>query len=321
MRYDRFMKKLIVTSLHAGKRLDVFLTEMLGKTRSSIKNLIQAGAILLNGETTAVHHFLKEGEKVTCKEASVLPSVTPTHRTGGTTEGLFPDVIAETDDWMVLDKPAGLLVHPDAKHKTNTLVDWLIEHDPKIARIGEHPERPGIVHRLDREVSGLMVIAKTPRAYDDLQRQFRERIIGKRYLAFTHGRVRQEEGDIKFRIARSTTKARMVARPVQEHVGRAAWTHYRVDERRRHATLLELEILSGRTHQIRAHLQAIGHPIIGDALYATSKTSVRIHAPRLMLQSVFLAFHDPASGVRRSFSLQPDPSFAQMLASLPKELL
>jgi 23S rRNA pseudouridine1911/1915/1917 synthase len=212
----------------------------------------------------------------------------------------------------VIDKPAGLLVHPDAKTKTGTLIDWLLAHDPTIGKVGEDPVRPGIVHRLDREVSGLMVVAKSQRAYDDLKRQFAERKVEKRYLALVYGRVMKDEGDIKLRIARSTSQARMAARPAHEAEGRAAWTHYRVRERLRGATLLDLEILSGRTHQIRAHLQAIGHPVVGDALYAPKKIPPRPVASRLMLQSVSLAFDDPASGERRSYSIPPDPAFREL---------
>ncbi len=293
----------LVEPQNTGSRLDVFLAEQTGKTRSSIKNLIQNGGVLVNGKAASVHRFLKEGDEIDVQEIS-------NHKTQNTNKThMEPTVIAETDEWLVIDKPAGLLVHPDAKQKTGTLVDWLLARDPRIGRVGEHPERPGIVHRLDREVSGLMVIAKTPRAYEELQRQFRERKTEKHYLALVRGRVRQEEGEIKFRIARSTSKARMAARPAQEKEGRAAWTHYRVRERRPNATLLDLEIISGRTHQIRAHLQAIGHPIVGDALYITSKSNSRIKAPHLMLQSVFLSFDDPTTGERQSFSLPSNAAF------------
>jgi 23S rRNA pseudouridine1911/1915/1917 synthase len=183
--------------------------------------------------------------------------------------------------------------------------------------VGADPQRPGIVHRLDRDVSGLMLVAKTQDAYDALTQQFRDRRIQKTYLALTYGSITEDEGDIKFRIARSTTKPRMAARPEGEEEGRAAWTHYQVQERRRTMTLVELEILSGRTHQIRAHLFAFHHPIIGDALYQPRRVAIRMKAPRLMLQSIKVSFFDPKSGERQTFSIPPVPEFAQLLASAP----
>jgi 23S rRNA pseudouridine1911/1915/1917 synthase len=124
-----------------------------------------------------------------------------------------------------------------------------------------------------------------------------------------HGSLPAEEGDIKFRIARSSTQPRMAARPSGEEEGKAAWTHYRVKERFKGATLVELEILSGRTHQIRAHMQAMQCPIMGDDLYAIKRTERKVSAPRLMLQSISLAFFDPSSGERKEFELAPIPAF------------
>ncbi len=222
-------------------------------------------------------------------------------------------IIAETADWLVIDKPDGLLVHPAAEGSTEpTLIDALLAHDPGIAKIGPEPERPGIIHRLDRDVSGLMVVAKTQTAYDDLQAQFRERKIDKTYLALVHGVIELDEGDIRFKLARSTTKGRMAARPVEDSEGKVAWTHYTVLERLPGATLLRVNIFSGRTHQIRAHLFALGHPVFGDPLYKRRSPDRRNEAPRLMLQSVELGFRDPATGERQVFKLDPDPAFDKL---------
>ena len=300
---------LNVTDNDVGQRLDVFLSYRLGKTRSSVQKLIQRGEVSVNDTVAVVHRFLKKDDAIVIQEMLPTSQKSKPAKTDCVDRSPVPTIVKETKDWIVVDKPVGLLVHPDAQHPTGTLVDWLIAHDPKIARVGEDPNRPGIVHRLDREVSGLIVVAKTQEAYEDLQQQFRERKTQKIYLALAHGRVREEEGEIKFRIARSTTQPRMAARPSHETIGRAAWSHYRVLDRRSSTTLLEIEIYSGRSHQIRAHLQAIGHPIVGDTLYATSHTSKRVPAPRLMLQSIKLAFHDPTSGKRQTFSIDPDPAF------------
>ncbi len=312
-----------ITENDAGARLDTFLTAQRPNiSRSGIQKLIKQGHVLVNGKQTSVHHFLKIGDKVDFSEPNRgqyqdeedgkgrLKIKDERPRTGSDEKvhEKQPEIIAETSDWLVINKPVGLLVHPDA-HQEESLVDWLIEHDPKIAKVGEHPDRPGIVHRLDREVSGLMVIAKTQRAYEDLQNQFSSRQVEKAYLALVHGELSKDEGDIKFRIARSSTQARMAARPSQEEKGRAAWTHYVVKDRFVGATLVEIHILSGRTHQIRAHFHALGHPVIGDDLYKRQKTDRNVKAPRLMLQSIGLTFDDPATHEQKSFTLTPDPAF------------
>lgn len=306
-----------ITSESSGDRLDVFLTsQLLDLSRSAIQKAIKNGHVTVNGKAASVHKFLKEGDEVRYAPVEEVKANPFEERTGLPMPELSDLIIEETNDWMVIDKPAGLLVHPDAKTKEGTLVDLLIAHDPAIAKVGEDPERPGIVHRLDREVSGLMVIAKTQAAYDSFKEQFAGRKTEKHYLALVHGELPAEEGDIKFRIARSTSKARMAARPSHEEEGKAAWTHYIVRERFRGATLADIEIFSGRTHQIRAHLHALGCPVIGDELYALKKTERTIQAPRVMLQSIRLSFQDPSTNEGKQFTLEPDPAFEQVQKTL-----
>lgn len=292
------------------ERLDVFVTTRLsGTTRSQVAKLIKRAAITVNEKPSTVHRFLKTGDVVAYDDAS-----TDAVQAGETTP-VAPspapplDIIAETDAWIVVNKRAGVVVHPDANHRSGTLVDALIAHDPHIAKVGEDVERPGIMHRLDKEASGLMVIAKTQDAFDDLKKQFAEHSVDKRYIALVYGEMPANEGDIKFRIARSKTKKRMAARPEHEEEGKAAWTHYTVRERFRNATLLELTILSGRTHQIRAHLLAMNHPIMGDPLYKRKQEDRSTSAPRLMLQNIHLGFRDPTSGAPIHFDLPLAPEF------------
>jgi 23S rRNA pseudouridine1911/1915/1917 synthase len=317
----------IITETDSGKRLDIFLAEQLIETtRSAIAKHLKAGAGKVNGQVASVHRFLKIGDEVEYDDVGAGLSRPPRivehgvrNSTGSGRDkpaptGYVPPlkIIAETDDWLVIDKPAGVLVHPDAKHPTGTLIDALVAHDPAISRLGENPERPGIVHRLDKDVSGLMVIPKTQAAFDHLKQQFAEHSVDKIYLALVHGEMSKDEGDIKFRIARSKTKARMAALPENEEGGRAAWTHYRVLTRFHNATEVELQILSGRTHQIRAHLFALGNPIVGDSLYTLRNPDRKIKGTRLMLQAISLAFTDPSTGERKSFSIPPDPTFEQI---------
>ena len=288
-------------------RLDVFLSEQLEDvTRSHIAKLLKRGAGTVNGKPATVHQFLKIGDKIEFDDAE--------RTVKGKLEVAKPapplEIIEETKDWMVINKQAGVVVHPDATHKTGTLVDALMAYDPKIGKIGEDPERPGIMHRLDKEASGLMVIAKTQDAFDNLKKQFAEHTVDKRYIALVFGNMPENEGDIKFRIGHSSSKSRMAAHPVQEeNVGKAAWTHYEVIEKLRDAQLLELSIFSGRTHQIRVHLLAMNHPIMGDPLYKRPREDRTTKAPRLMLQSVHLAFIDPASGEKKEFDLKPAAEF------------
>lgn len=299
-----------------GDRLDLFLTaEMPGRSRSAIQKLIQNGSIKVNNLPATVHRFLKEDDTVAWDGSEITARV-KIDETEFEPEKPLPTLadilVEESDGWIVIDKPVGLLVHPNTKTKSGTLVDVLLAHDPNIAKIGEDPQRPGIVHRLDREVSGLMVVAKTQGTFDELKRQFTNREVRKTYLAFCHGSLPEEEGDIKFRIARSKTQPRMAARPSHEEEGKAAWTHYRVKERFTGATLVEVEILSGRTHQIRAHLHAMQCPIMGDTVYTLKKTDRHVKAPRLMLQSVGLEFTDPFTEERKRFELTPVPEFDAM---------
>ena len=293
------------------ERLDQALVKLSpDRSRGQWQKLIKSGAVLIDGTAnTSPHAPVREGSEVRVVEVVASPVAKPSFKP-------LPalDIIAETDDWLVLNKAAGVLVHPAASSDEPTLVDALLKRYPEIAKVGGEPERPGIIHRLDRDVSGLMIVAKTERAFEELKRQFQQREIKKKYLALVHGEVAKDSGDIRFKLARSTTKGRMAARPeTEETEGKAAWTHYTVLERLPGASLLAVDIFSGRTHQIRAHLFALGHPVVGDTLYLQRNTNRRHEAPRLMLQSTDLSFVDPITQEPQTFHLEPDPAFAQLI--------
>ncbi|MFA5935569.1 MAG: RluA family pseudouridine synthase [Patescibacteria group bacterium] len=313
-----------ITAQNAGERLDVFLTtEFPEMTRSLIAKLLRNGAGKVNGTKASVHRFLKEGEVVEFDDAVSKNKNQPEKKP--VVQKPLPKlkIIRETADWLVINKPSGLMVHPDANVEIGTLVDLLVAHDPAIAKIGEDPSRPGIMHRLDKDVSGLMVIAKTQDAYDHLKKQFAEHSVEKHYLALVHGEVSHDEGDITFRIGRSSRGGRMAAIPTGSKEGKAARTHYKVIKRFRGAGLVELEIFSGRTHQIRAHMHGLGHPVMGDSLYILRQTDRNVTVPRLLLQSIVLGFTDPATGTRERFTLPPDPAFDAVMKTFkphePKE--
>lgn len=175
-------------------------------------------------------------------------------------------IIYEDKDVLVIDKPAGLLVHKATGNEDTSLADLLVERFPELVGVGEKPERPGIIHRLDKDVSGVMVVARNQTAYEFLKLQFQERRMKKEYIALVHGNLSKDIDTITLRIARSRDKARMVARPESQE-GRDAITHYEVIDRWRNYDLVKVTIETGRTHQIRVHFHALGHPLVGDTLY------------------------------------------------------
>ncbi len=301
-------------------RLDVFLSEQIPEiTRSTIAKKLKNRAGKVNNKPASVHTFLKPGDKVTYNgdqaKATSLKTKKSISDSLQVTYDINKMIVKETDDFIVIDKPAGLVVHPDPNYTSGTLVDLLVEYYPKIKKIGEDPLRPGIIHRIDKDVSGLMVVAKNQATFDNLKQQFKDRDTHKKYLALTYGTLPQKEGDIKFRIARSQTKARMAARPENETQGKAAWTHYKVITELKGASLVELEIISGRTHQIRAHLNAVKNPVIGDNLY-TQKQYKPIPTDRVMLQSIELSFLDLKTNERLTFNIPPDPAFNNLINKL-----
>ncbi len=281
-------------------RLDVFLVDALGTdySRHRIKKGIEEGAILVNGIKA-----VKAGIKVKVGDTvAVVKDKMPRHP-----DDVLPipapslglNVVYEDADCLVVDKPAGVLTHPTATRLQNTLAGALIARYPSIATVGEDPMRPGIVHRLDEDTSGLLVVAKTQKAFEFLKRQFMGRTVRKIYLALVDGNPAQKEGVIEYAIRPSTTNPakRVVVKhvpprgsgiPIKSSV-REAETRYRVMESfGNRFALLELHPKTGRTHQIRVHLAAIGHPVVGDTLYG-SKTRV----PRHLLHASHLEFERP----------------------------
>ncbi len=278
------MQTIHIAPEEKGKRLDHVLAALLSDiSRTKLQRLIENGAILVDGVQVSAHHFLRGGETVVIGEeptktvaAVSLPTIS---------------LVAEAEDYLIIEKPTGIAVHPGAGVRPPTLVDALLAQFPEIKGVGD-PYRPGIVHRLDKDVSGLMIVARTTRGYDFFTNAFREKQIHKTYLALVHGDVTQETGTINRVIARSSRRARMAARaPGQD--GKEAVTHWTVLKRYRTATELSVTIETGRTHQIRAHLFSIGHPVVGDALYRNPRFKVRGAPARPFLHAAALSFTDP----------------------------
>lgn len=307
---------LTVTPDKASTRLDRFLAEQVTMiSRTQIQKHIRQGEITVNEKSVPAHYALQAGDRVAIHTQS-RPTATPER---------WSDirVVAETADYIVVDKPAGVLVHPTPSSNELTLVDWIVEQYPEIKHVGDvqsrfrinaerEPGRPGIVHRLDRGVSGLLVIARTPESFTALKAQFQARTVEKTYAALVHGQIK-EDGVIDLPISRSRSDGkRMAARPGPD--GRTALTRYCVDRTFPNFTLLRVSPATGRMHQIRVHLRAIGHPIAGDQLYAS-----RAHKPaaldRPFLHATEVAFTDQ-SGIRRSFASRLPVELDRFLAGL-----
>lgn len=234
-------------------------------------------------------------------------------------------VITETKDYIVIKKPAGLTVHGGQGITEKTLADWIMENYPQTKGVGENEYRPGIMHRLDKEVSGLMVIALNQESYEGLKDQFKDRDIIKRYTALAHGQT-PEAGTISFPIKRAAKGFKMAAVPASFPDGdrvKEAQTDYDVIKQNRFFSLLKVKTKTGRTHQIRVHFFAIGHPLVGDPLYFTKaslKKDTKYPLGRVFLMADELEFKD-LGGEKQSFKLELDPELEAFVATHLKNLL
>lgn len=306
-------KKITATLESQGERLDKFLAAQFPETtRSQIKIMILDGLVLVNDKPAKVHQFLKDGDEVKImgnnqdtrnnnqktEKLQGKANAKPESRNikAATKEKLFSQIkiIEDKDDFLIIEKPARLLVHSTDKGETDTLVDWLLSKYPELRQIGDDPQRPAIVHRLDKDVSGLMVIPKTQEAFEYFKKQFKLRTLTKKYTALVHGQIERDEDDITFAIGRSKSNpglfaARSVGQ-LEEFSGKPAHTKFNVTKRFVNHTLLEVQILTGRTHQIRVHLLAYGHPIVGDPLYGKKPNK---ELGRIFLHANHLSFTGP----------------------------
>ncbi|OIO18104.1 RluA family pseudouridine synthase [Candidatus Kuenenbacteria bacterium CG11_big_fil_rev_8_21_14_0_20_37_9] len=297
------MPEVEIKREYVGKRLDIFLSKKFNDvSRSRWQKKIKAGEILIAGKNRPPHYFLREGDIISManKQSTVNESNIKIENVQDKNNFIFSNikVVAENENFIIINKPAGIVVHHDNKHTSHTLVDWLLEHYPQIKGIGEYQERPGIVHRLDKDVSGLMVVALNKKMFEHLRKQFSDRRIAKEYIALVHNAMKQDDGEVKLPIKRSHGKGIFVA--VSDFFSvfaktKSATTKYEVLERFKNYTLLKINILTGRTHQIRVHMRSIGHPIVGDKIYITHDIKKRgriIDLGRVWLYAAKLGFRD-----------------------------
>ena len=284
-------KTFLVRSPDIDRRLDVFLSEKIKVlTRSQLQKLIEENWAKIGEKPRKSSYRLKEGDLISFeyeipREESIFP------------ENIPLNIIYEDVHIVVVDKPSGMVVHPGAGRKQKTLVNALLYHFPEIREIGPK-DRPGIVHRLDKETSGVIVVAKSKRAYSELQKQFRQRKVGKRYLGLVWGNISRQEGSIKWALGRHGRHGGRMS--IKTKKPRSAETLYKVLKRYDRFTLLDVNPITGRTHQIRVHLAASGHPLVGDGRYGHKRSKTR--CPRLFLHAYKIIFDHPQTGEKVEYS-------------------
>lgn len=287
-----------------GKRLDVFLAERLTfLTRTQVRKAIDEGGARVGGRVAKPGHRLRLDDQV------VLDYEIPDLEPRLLPESIPLKVIYKDADVILIDKPAGLVVHPGAGHASGTLANALIHHFPEVALIGSE-ERPGIVHRLDKDTSGVMVAARSPRAFASLVQQFKKRIVWKTYLGLAWGRVAASEGRLNWPLGRHPKEGQRIS--IRARSPKKAETFFEVQRVFKDTTLLEIRPVTGRTHQIRVHMAAAGHPLVGDPIYGRKKEGGRY--PRLFLHAHTLSFLHPATGERLTFASPLPPDLEAVIA-------
>jgi 23S rRNA pseudouridine1911/1915/1917 synthase len=287
------LREFIVSAKQARMRLDRFVAQQTPEfSRVRIQEVIRAGFVLLNGKVTRPREIVRSGDRVQFN--APVPASLPPKRTAATTLVAL-SILFEDEDLLVLNKAAGISVHPGAGQNSGTLVDALRAHSANLSGVGGE-SRPGIVHRLDKQTSGCLVVAKNDGAHLSLSQQFAARTVEKIYLALVAGKVPRSTGTVEAAIARHRVHRTKMA--VAREGGRAARTDFSVLRHGANASLVECRLHSGRTHQIRVHLQHLGHPVLGDTVYAGRRAG---NFSRQMLHAWKVAFDHPRTGARMHF--------------------
>lgn len=287
------------------ERLDSYIAERIHNlSRTQIKNLIKEGSILVNDKLEKSSYIVKIGDNINVqipkyKEPEILP------------EDLKLDIIYEDEDLCIVDKPQNMVVHPATGNYSGTLVNALLFHMDNLSDINGDV-RPGIVHRLDKDTSGLLVIAKNNETHKLLAKKFKERDIERNYIALVHGSISKAKGTIDAPIGRHPIHRKKMA--VIETNSKDAKTHYKVIERFNNYTLLELQLETGRTHQIRVHMAYINHPILGDPVYSKGRNEFGLD--KQVLYAKKLAFYHPSNGEYMKFENDLPEYFKKIIKNL-----
>lgn len=306
------LERVLVLAEESPSRLDIFLSRKFPPfSRAQIQRQIKLGKVWLNGRAAKSHHLIHSGDEIVIElPPPISPRVEP--------ENIPLEILYEDEHILVINKPPGIITHPAAGVYSGTLVNALLYHTRNLSQIGGE-WRPGIVHRLDKDTSGVMVIAKTDQAYRNLVAQIQSRKVKKKYLALVRGEVPLEEGELILPVGRHPVDRKKMA--VGGKRGRPAITHYKVRERFSGYTLLEVTPETGRTHQIRVHLSFLGYPVVSDRVYGGKVGKLpEVNIARQALHALILGLKHPATGEYVEFQSPLAPDLAQALEALRKKL-
>lgn len=302
------MEKIELTVLEekAHLRIDKYLAEELSEyTRSFLQKILKDGGVLASGKPVKTNYKVKPLEHLTiCIPEVSVPDILP--------EPIWLDILYEDEDLLVVNKPKGMVVHPSAGHTSGTLVNALMFHCKDQLSGINGVLRPGIVHRIDMDTTGSLVVCKNDRTHQAIAQQLKVHSITRRYRAIVHGVVREEEGTVNAPIGRHPVDRKKMA--VNPKNGKEAITHYRVLKRFRQYTYLECELETGRTHQIRVHMSSLHHPLLGDVVYGPAKCPYRLQGQTLHAQTI--GFVHPRTGAYMEFSAPLPEYFEKLLKTL-----
>ncbi len=300
------MSRFVVEQNDVGKRLDVFLEEKLQQSRSHIKNMIEDDLVFYNQKNVKSGQKLKLGDVIECQEFEPKElDLSP--------QNIDIDIVYEDDDLAVINKPQGMVVHPAGGNESNTLVNALLFHLKNLSSING-VVRPGIVHRIDKNTSGLLVVAKNDKAHISLAKQIEEKSCHRYYLALCHGNFKEDNGTITTHIARSKKDRKQMA-VCPDNEGKIAITHYNVLQRFGDYTFVEFVLSTGRTHQIRVHSKYIHHPIVGDDVYGVTD---KFKTNGQLLHAYKLELTQPTTGERLTFEVPLPQYFSDILEKLKR---
>lgn len=295
---------LEITENQAGERIDRFLADSQDLTRSFLQKILKEGEVIVNGKSVKANYKLRKGDRI---EFEIPEAVEPDI----VAEDIPLSILYEDADVLVVDKPKGMVVHPAAGHYSRTLVNAVMYHcKGKLSGING-VLRPGIVHRIDRDTTGSIIICKNDMAHNEIARQLKEHSINRRYRAIVTGVLKDEEGTIEGAIGRDKKDRKKMAITAD---GKPAVTHYRVLQRFKHYTYVECVLETGRTHQIRVHMASIGHPLLGDEVYG--RRSDKYKCEGQCLHAMTLGFHHPRTGEYIEVNAPLPPYFEHLLAVL-----
>lgn len=298
--------KFYIPEEASGQRIDKYLSDLLeGQSRSYLQKLMKEGRVFIQGKPVKANYKITAGEVVELEIPDLEePDICP--------ENIPLDILYEDDDLLVVNKPKGMVVHPSAGHYNGTLVNALMYHCAgKLSGING-VLRPGIVHRIDMDTTGSLVVCKNDFSHISLAKQLKVHSITRKYRAIVHGRLKEEEGTVSAPIGRHPIDRKKMA--VNDKNGKEAVTHYRVLERFRQFTYIECQLETGRTHQIRVHMSSLGHPLLGDAVYGPNRCPYKLQGQTLHAQ--VLGFLHPRTGAYMEFEAPLPEYFEELLRKL-----